>query len=185
MRGNPLRHLLVVLVVTLAPGYMVVSAQTETWVPANPTFIVPNQLSVSHCNGRATVTASWLFTSGGYRVVLPPVVSRRGQTISLDSRVEEWTGVRTLAIVPAQKNFDIGTLEPGTYTLDFQSWGSTLKQIQFTIFETLAAGISIDERCFFVSQHYRDFCRVIQTAMASHSGPTISRTVEWMPRVSR
>ena len=64
MRDNFLRHLLVVLVVTLSPGYIVFYAQTDTWVPANPMFVVPNQLSVSNCNGRATVTASWLFNSG-------------------------------------------------------------------------------------------------------------------------
>src|SRR6185295_10017103 len=111
----------------------------------------------SNCNGRATVTINWVFNDGGYRVTQPPVVSRGGQTISLDSRVEEWTGGRTLAIVPFQKSFDIGALEPGVYTLDFKSWGSALKQIEFTVFEAQPALTSIDERCFFVSQHYRDF----------------------------
>ena len=148
---------LALLVTTLAVGCTVALAQTDTWVPANPTFIVPTQLSVSNCNGRATVTADWMFNSGGYRVTQPPLVSRSGQTISLDSRVEEWNGVRTLALVPFQKNFDIGTLEPGIYTLDFQSWGATLKQIQFTIFPSQPASTLIDERCFFVTQHYRDF----------------------------
>ena len=155
MRGNIFRRSILALVFSLSCAVTV--AQTETWVPANPMFVVPNQLSVANCDGRATATASWLFNDGGYRVTQPPVVSRSGQTISLDARVEAWTGVRTLAIVPFQKNFDIGTLEPGTYTLDFKSWGSILKQIQFTIFETQPTVTSIDERCFFVSQHYRDF----------------------------
>jgi len=157
MSGNIFRRLIAVLVATLSFGTVELFAQTETWVPARPTFVVPTELSVSSCNGKATATASWLFNDGGYRVIQPPVVSRSGQTISLDSRVEEWTGGRTLAIVPFQKSFDIGTLEPGTYTLDFQSWGSSLKQIQFTIFETPSAGTAIDQGCFFVSQHYRDF----------------------------
>lgn len=156
MTACVLRRLFVVLVVGLLPGFEVF-AQTNTWVPANPTFIVPTQLSVSSCNGEATVTASFIFPDGGYRVVQQPVISRTGQTISLDSRVEEWTGGRTLAIVPARKNFALGTLGPGTYTLNFLSWGSALKQIQFTIVATPAASATIDERCFFVSQHYRDF----------------------------
>src|SRR4029079_10620450 len=64
---------------------------------------------------------------------------------------------RALAIVPFEKNFDIGQLEPGTYTLDFKSWGSLLKQIQFTVLATTPAGQSIDAPCVFVAQHYRDF----------------------------
>ena len=150
-------RLLAVLVVNLLLGSGVILAQTDTWIPANPRFVVPIQLAVSNCNGKASVTASWVFPDGGYRVTQTPVVSRVGQTISLDTRVEEWTGGRTLAIVPFQKNFDIGTLEPGIYTLDFKSWESTLKQIEFRIFEVQPALTSIDERCFFVSQHYRDF----------------------------
>jgi len=150
-----LRLTLLIVTLTLCTG--LVTAQSETWVPANPTFIVPTQLSVSNCNGSATVHASWMFPSGGYRVTQPYVVSRNGQTISLDSKVEEWTGGRTLAIVPFQKSFDIGPLEPGTYTLDFKSWNSSLKQIEFTIFAPQSASAKVDERCFFVGQHYRDF----------------------------
>jgi len=157
MPTNILRRFFAVLVVTLSLGCPVVLAQSETWVPANPIFVVPTQLSVSNCNGKATVSASWLFNDGGYRVKQPHVVSRTGQTISLDSFVEEWTGVRTLSIVPFQKDFDIGPLTPGTHTLDFKSWGTTLKQIEFTIFAEQPASTAIDERCFFVSQHYRDF----------------------------
>jgi hypothetical protein len=132
-------------------------AQTNTWVPANPARVVPTQLSVYSCSGQTTVNARWMFGSTGYRVVQTPVVSRSGQTISLDARVEEWTGVSAQMIVSFEKNFDIGQLEPGTYTLDFKSWGSTLKQIQFTVMATPPAGQSIDAPCVFVAQHYRDF----------------------------
>jgi hypothetical protein len=157
MEANILRRVLALVVVTFSMCSGVMLAQTDTWVPANPTFVVPTQLSVSNCNGTVTVTASWVFNSGGYRVTQPHAVSRSGQIISLDSRVEEWTGGRTLALVPSQKNFDIGALEPGTYTLEFKSWGAGLKQTQFTIFPAQSALTAIDERCFFVSQHYRDF----------------------------
>src|SRR5919197_686326 len=73
------------------------------------------------------------------------------------AQTEEWTGARTLALVPFEKNFDIGALEPGTYTLDFKSWGTTLKQLQFTVIQTPPAAQPADQTCFFVSQHYRDF----------------------------
>ena len=130
------------------------SAQTETWVPA---FVVPNQLAVFSCKGNSGVNARWVFASGGYRVTQPPVISRSGQTISLDAFVEEFTGVHTLSIVPFEKNFDIGPLAPGTYTLEFKSWGTTLNVVEFTVKETPAAAQPIDDGCFFVAQHYRDF----------------------------
>jgi hypothetical protein len=89
-----------------------------------------------------------MFSDSGYRVFQTPIVSRSGQTISLDARVEEWTGARTLALVPFEKNFDIGLLEPGTYTLNFKSWNTTLKQIQFTIVATPPAAQPIDAPAF-------------------------------------
>jgi Domain of unknown function (DUF4214) len=132
-------------------------AQTDVWVSAEPTRVVPTQLSVFSCAGQTTVNARWVFSDSGYRVFQTPIISRSGQTITLDARVEEFTGVRTLALVPFEKNFDIGLLEPGTYTLNFKSWNTTLKQIQFTIVATPPFAQSIDSVCFFVTQHYRDF----------------------------
>jgi hypothetical protein len=132
-------------------------AQTEEWIHARPEWVVPEKLSVLTCDGVTTADAGWVFASGGYRVEQPPVVSRSGQTVTLDVRAEEWTGVRTLSIIPFEKKFELGVLEPGTYTLDVQSWGSTLKRIQFTVRQTPPAAAPLDGGCFFVSQHYRDF----------------------------
>jgi len=145
--------LTLILFVCCLPAY----GQTDTWVPAEPARVVPVQLSVFSCTGQTTVNSRWVFNDSGYRVFQTPIVSRSGQTISLDSRVEEWTGVRALAIRPFEKNFDIGLLEPGAYTLNFKSWNTTLKQIQFTIVATPPAAQPIDGVCFFVTQHYRDF----------------------------
>ena len=145
------------LVVLVVGSCVYAFAQTETWVPANPAVVVPNQVSIFACPGNSGVNARWLFADGGYRVTQAPVISRSGQTISLDARVEEFTGVRTLAIVPFEKNFDIGSLTPGTYTLEFKSWGTILKVVEFTVKETPVAAQPIDDRCVFVAQHYRDF----------------------------
>jgi hypothetical protein len=152
-----MRRLLSVIIFLLSLSFLSVSAQTDTWIPANPTAVVPNQLSVFSCDGKSSVNARWVFRDGGFRVFQSPLLSRSGQTISLDSRVEEWTGGRTLALVPFDKNFDLGVLEPGAYTLEFKSWDTTLKQITFTVAEAPAGAHRIEERCFFVKQHYRDF----------------------------
>src|ERR1700704_5395464 len=106
MPTHILLRLFAVLVITFSLSCTVVFAQKDTWIPANPTRVVPTQLSVANCNKKATVAAGWLFNDGGYRVTQQQVVSRSGQTISLDSRVEETTGVRTLSVTPFQKNFD-------------------------------------------------------------------------------
>src|ERR1044071_2911443 len=96
-------------------------AQAETWIQATPARVVPAQLSVFTCGGLTNANVRWVFPDGGYRVVQTPTVSRTGQTITLDVRAEEWTGGRTLALVPFDKNFELGSLEPGTYTLDVRS----------------------------------------------------------------
>ena len=132
-------------------------SQSDTWVPAEPTRVVPAQLSAFSCSGQTTINARWTFNDSGYRVFQAPIVSRSGQTITLDARVEEWTGIRALALVPFEKNFDVGLLEPGTYRLDFKSWGTLLKQMQFTVTVTPPATHPLDGSCFFVAQHYSDF----------------------------
>jgi hypothetical protein len=132
-------------------------AQTEEWVHARPEWVVPEKLSVFTCDGVTTASAGWMFNSGGWRVEQPPVVSRSGQTITLDVRAEEWTGVRTLSINFFEKDFELGILEPGAYTLDVRSWDAPLKQLQFTVRQPQPAAARFDDGCFFVSQHYRDF----------------------------
>jgi hypothetical protein len=132
-------------------------AQVDTWVHAEPTRVVPNQLAVFSCSGQTTINSRWVFNDTGYRVTQAPVVSRAGNAISLDARVEEFTGGRGQAVTFFEKNFDIGTLEPGTYTLFFKSWDVPLKQIEFTLRATPPAREQIDAPCFFVTQQYGDF----------------------------
>src|SRR5690242_20615960 len=132
-------------------------AQTDGWIPTDSLAVVPSQLAVFTCKSNSGVNARWIFADGGFRVTQPPVISRNGQTISVDARAEETTGPRTLAVVFVERNFDLGPLTPGTYTLEFKSWGTTLKVLEFTFPETPVAAHPIDDGCFFVEQHYRDF----------------------------
>ena len=145
--------LISILVAVCAPIF----AQGDTWIHARPERVVPTQLAVFSCAGQTGVNARWIFSDSGFRVTQTPVVVRNGNTISLDARVEEFTGGRAQALVPFNKNFDIGTLEPGSYTLIFKSWDTPLKQIEFTLTATPPAPQQIDGPCFFVTQHYRDF----------------------------
>jgi hypothetical protein len=134
-----------------------VFAQGDTWIHAVPARVVPSQLAVFSCSGQTTVNSRWIFSDSGYRVTQTAVVIRSGNTISLDARVEEFTGGRLQVVTPFEKNFDIGTLEPGTYTLIVKSWDAPLKQIEFTIMATPPAPQPVDAPCSFVTQHYRDF----------------------------
>jgi hypothetical protein len=135
----------------------VAGAQTEEWIHARPEWVVPEKLSVFTCDGMTTANARWIFNSGGWRVEQPPVVSRSGQTVTLDVRAEEWTGVRTLSVNFFEKNFELGILEPGAYTLDVRSWDAPLRQLQFKVRQPQPAAAPLDDGCFFVAQHYRDF----------------------------
>lgn len=147
-----------VFALTLALSAAAVSrAQSEEWIHARPEWVVPEKVSVFTCDGVTTANARWIFPSGGYRVEQPPAVSRSGQAVTLDVRAEEWTGVRTLSVVSFEKNFELGVFEPGNYTLDVRSWGATLRQLQFTVRQPRPAAAQLDDGCFFVSQHYRDF----------------------------
>ena len=148
-----------VFALTLALSAAPVShAQTEEeWIHARPEHVVPDKLSVFTCDGVTTANVGWIFPGGGWRVEQPPVVSRSGQTVTLDVRAEETTGVRTLSIVFFEEDYEIGVLEPGTYTLDVRSWDAPLRQIQFTVRQPQPAAAQLDNVCFFVSQHYRDF----------------------------
>lgn len=157
MARNPVARTLALLASMFSCLCYSAYAQTDPWIPADPTRVVPRQLSAFSCSGQTTVNSRWVFPDSGYRVFQTPVVSRSGQLISLDVRVEESTGGRLPAVVPFEKNFDIGLLEPGTYSLDFKSWDTTLQQIQFTVTETSPASQPIDTPCFFVAQHYSDF----------------------------
>ena len=107
---------------TLALAVSIVArAQTEEWIHANPSSVVPHQLSAFTCDGVTSVNVRWLFSSSGYRVVQPPTVARVGQTIALDVRAEQYTGGILPAFFTFDKNFELGVLEPGTYTLDVKS----------------------------------------------------------------
>ena len=153
---SPLARLVFTLALALAAS-VVSRAQTEEWVHATPSAVVPHQLSAFTCDGVTSVNARWLFSSSGYRVAQPPVVARAGQTVTLDVRAEEYTGGILPAFFTFEKNFELGALEPGAYTLDVISWGAPLKQIQFNVSRTPPASAPLDGGCFFVAQHYRDF----------------------------
>jgi hypothetical protein len=147
-----------VFALTLAvAAFVVTRARTDEWIHAMPSSVVPHQLSAFTCDGVTSVNVRWIFYSSGYRVVQPPVVSRAGQTITLDVRAEEFTGGILPALFNFDKNFELGALEPGAYTLDVTSWGAALKQIQFNVRQTPPASAPLDGGCFFVAQHYRDF----------------------------
>ena len=157
MNSKAIERVGALLVLLLSLCCVQSSAQTPDWIPADPPVATPQSLAVFTCNSNSGVNARWTFPSGGFRVTQPPVISRSGQTISVDARVEESTGAHTLAIVFVEKNFDLGPLAPGTYTLEFKSWGTTVKTLEFTFKETPVAAQPIDDGCFFVGQHYRDF----------------------------
>jgi len=156
MLTHSLKLLFVLAALTLSFNGISVSAQSE-WVPADPTSVVPQQVAVFNCDGKATVFASWVFGASGYRVKLPhvvrAVVKRFHSTFTLKngqgyahSRLSLSVRISTLALLnraPTHSSSNRGTQH--------------LKKLQFTIVANPTITTLIDDRCFFVGQHYRDF----------------------------
>ena len=105
-------------------------AQTETFEP----FILrADQTAVrvwtsgDHSFARVNLT----FNDGSYRVTSVGAVTRQGNDLSVDFVIDRWTGASTQAIVLKEYFFDLGALEPGTYTFNVKSRGNNVRSVTF------------------------------------------------------
>ena len=130
------------------------AATPETWEPHVPTA-EQTALEVLSCGGRTFVKVKFTFNSGGYRVTDWGAPARSGGDLSADVKIERWTGVVTLSITFAEAVYDLGALEPGTYTFTLRSRGAAVRSAQFTAGPP--SSNPADDASVFVWQHYRDF----------------------------
>jgi hypothetical protein len=115
------------LLCVLAPA---AAAQTETF---EPYILRAEQTAVrvwssgERTHARVNIT----FNDGGYRVTSIGPVTREGNHLSVDFVVDRWTGPTTQAIVLKEYFFDLGALEPGTYTFTVRSRGNHVRSVTF------------------------------------------------------
>lgn len=103
-------------------------AQTETWQPATSGF--STEIKVWTSGGNAYAKVRLTFPTGGWRVDWGQV-TRAGNDFTANAKVERWDGMTTQAITYQENTYNLGALEPGTYTFTFKSYGVAMKSHQF------------------------------------------------------
>jgi hypothetical protein len=73
------------------------------------------------------------FNDGGYRVANWGEVTRSGNSFSVDTEVEQWTGMSIQVITTASHTYPLGILSPGDYTFRFLCWGTLVETYDFVV----------------------------------------------------
>jgi hypothetical protein len=71
-----------------------------------------------------------MFPTGGWRGS-SGAVTRAGNHLTVDGHVEHWDGINTQGITYSESNYNLGVLQPGSYTFTFKSFGVAIKSYQF------------------------------------------------------
>ena len=106
------------------------AAQTERHEPFN----LPTQWTAARVwssGGQSFARVNIQFPDGCYSIANVGPVVRQGNQLSVDFAVDRWTGGCTLAIVHKEFFFDLGALEPGTYTFTIRSRGAAVRSVTF------------------------------------------------------
>jgi hypothetical protein len=127
-RPRPAHLLLTFMGFTLLFFSTARSARAEGYVPATSGF--DTQIKVWTSGGNTYAKVVLTFPTGGWRVDWGQV-SRVGNNFTADAHVERWNGITTQAITYQENTYNLGALEPGTYTFTFKSYGVVMKSVQF------------------------------------------------------
>ena len=106
------------------------AAQTETFEP----YILradQTEVRVWSSGGGTHARVVLTFPTGGFRITDISPVTRQGNDLSVDFVIDRWTGGVTQSIVVKEYFFDLGALEPGTYTFTVRSRGQTVRGVTF------------------------------------------------------
>jgi len=108
------------------------SPHLEEWVPYVPSNR-QTAISVWASGGINYVTTTITFSHAGYGVVDWGSVERAGDTFSVDSKIEMWTGPAPQIITVESNNYSLGVLNPGSYEFIFKSGGQEVTRVPFTV----------------------------------------------------
>jgi hypothetical protein len=108
-------------------------------------------------NGISYALVKLTFPNGGYRLADIGQVTRSGNTLTVNARVERFTGASVQALTTTAQIYELGTLAPGTYTFNFQTSGTLARTQDFTVSAQPPPTNPIDDARTFVRQHYLDF----------------------------
>ena len=93
----------------------------------------------------------------GFRIPDSGSPVQTSNTISVDARVEHFTGESVQAVTTTAMIYDLGPLADGNYTFTFKNSGTVVKSQGFTVSSVVPPANAIDSARTFVKQQYRDF----------------------------
>jgi hypothetical protein len=104
------------------------TARAQDYVPATQGF--DTQIKVWTSGGNTYAKVVLTFPTGGWRVDWGQV-TKSGNNFTAEARVERYNGPTTQAITYKENTYNLGALEPGSYTFTFKSFGVAMKSVQF------------------------------------------------------
>jgi hypothetical protein len=93
----------------------------------------------------------------GFRIPDSGSPVQSGNAVSVDARVEHFTGDSVQAVTTTAMIYDLGPLADGNYTFTFKNSGTVVKSQGFTVSSVVPPANAIDNARTFVKQQYRDF----------------------------
>ena len=102
------------------------------WAPHVPSS---GQVTLTVHTDRRPVTAgaTIVFYDSAFRIADWGAPVRTGATIEIPARVERWTGISVPVLWGDSHTYLLPELEPGTYTVEWSSWGTPVTSIEFTV----------------------------------------------------
>ncbi|MBN1699936.1 MAG: DUF3160 domain-containing protein [Spirochaetales bacterium] len=82
-------------------------------------------------SGGTSVTVTFTFNHGGYRVVEWGETVQSGSVFKADCDVEMWTGMSTQAMTTTANTYSLGALDPGDYSFTLMCWGEEVETLRF------------------------------------------------------
>ncbi len=110
--------------------FTTLAARAEELVPYQP---IPEETDIHAWTSGSTtrVRVKFTFRDCGTRIIDWGTVARSGNDFSVDIKAERWTGIVCVAVMTAERIYDLGTLAPGAYTFTVNSRGATIESLQF------------------------------------------------------
>ena len=130
----------------------------ENWVP---TVLNSSQVELKSwtTEGQTFIYVKLLFPDAGYRVAnWNTPVGTGPNSFLVNAAVEKWTGVSAQVLTSTAQIYNLGALAAGNYSFTFQTSGTSVKTINFSVPGTTSPN-PIDDAREFVRWQYKDFLR--------------------------
>lgn len=114
------------------PAERTFTVLVEEWTPYIPS---PEQVELESItkNGNTFINVKLIFPNTCFRVSDWGEIERNGNTFSVNTKVEEFTGFCLQTLTTYDHTYDLGNLPDGTYSFIFKCWGEVVKVLTFEV----------------------------------------------------